>query len=376
VLSDRASSMLALVGVVFLLALLSWIDSARGGSSTMLSRCNLALSRADRPAADVLLIGSSRSGVAFDPVAIQGVLRRETQSVLTVDRIAIGNMTLRVSEALFETYLRRRGAPKIVVLETAFMTPRTVRHLAPVANGKPSEHFLFSRDLNLMTFAQLMRQPAVAMPYTEPETLLALWQVRLRGTISRAGALIYQFAKTPFDSWSVDDCDRADFAREPTWPDDFSFAYGDYGVEGELSDSIAELREEISQGSAERELEDWQISQPQGRFYPYDFDAAYRQGELSYFLEIVHKSRAAGARVLIMPLPLYGYEIAPADVASLKGVLPEGVQVVDIYNEIGADFSTFWYDDAHIEKSPTGVLTSALLSDRLLGLLIETPKRD
>ena len=342
----------------------------------MLSRCNLALARAEIPAADVLLIGSSRSGVAFDPVAIQHVLQHETGSDLTVDRIAIGNITLRVSEALLDTYMQKRGAPKIVVLEASFMTPRTVRRLAPAASGKPSEHYLLARDLNLMTFEQLMGQPAVAMPYTEPETALALWQFRLQGTVSRAGALVYQFIKAPFESWSVNDCDRVDFTQEPTWPKDFSFAYEDYRIEGALPGSIAKLTEELEASSRNRNLQDWQISQPQGRMYPYDFDAAYRQGELVYFLEKVRKARAVGATVLVLPMPLYSYEIDPADMASLKDMLPEGAEVVDIYGEIEADFSTFWYDDAHIEKSPTGVLTSALLSARLASVLSERADRD
>jgi hypothetical protein len=372
----RAKSMIALVGLAFLLGFIAWLDSARGGPATALSRCNLALARAEMPAADVLLIGSSRSGVAFDPVAIQNVLQHETGRDLSVERIAIGNITLRVSEALFETYLQRRGAPKILVLEATFMTPRTVKRLASAARGQPSEHYLLARDLNLMTFAQLMGQPAVAMPYTEPETTLEKWRLRLRGVISRAGALVYLFAKSPVDGWSASDCSRTDFTREPTWPEDFSFAFGDYHIEGGLSHRIAALRVELELGARFKTLQAWQVDQPEDGTYPYDFEATYRQGELTYFLEIVRHAQTSGASVLVLPMPLYGYEIDPRDVKSLETVLPPVVEIIDIYDMIGADFSTFWYDDAHIQQSPTGVLTSALLSERLVSIIREKADRD
>ncbi|MFD1196057.1 hypothetical protein ACFQ3C_15405 [Seohaeicola saemankumensis] len=368
--------MIALLALVAVIGALMWIDRARGGPATNLSRCNLALARADKPPANVLLIGSSRSGVAFDPVAIQGRLQTDLRSDLTVDRIAMGNITLRVSDALLETYLQRRGAPDVVVLEPTFITPRTVARLAPAANGTPSEHYLLTRDLNLMSFGQLLTQPSVAMPYTEPEALSALWQFRLRGAVSRAGALAYQFAKAPFDSWSIEDCERADFAREASWPADFSFAYDDYRIEGPLPDFIFGLRAELEEGAATRDLQDWQTSQPVGRSYPYDFQAGYRQGEMRYFLDMVERALAVGAHVLVVPMPLYGYRIDPAALEYLVKLLPDGVEVLEIYDQIGTDFSTYWYDDAHIEKFPTGVLTTALLSARLETLIEVMAQRD
>jgi hypothetical protein len=307
--------------------------------------------------------------VAFDPVAIQNVLRAETGRDVTVERIAIGNMTLRLSEALLATYLERRGAPKIVILETAFMTQRTIKRLEPAADGKPPEHYLLARDLNLMTFAQLVAQPAVAMPFTEPEARQILWHIRLRAAILRAGALVYQFAKVPFEDWSLDACDRNEFTRESTWPADFAFSYGDYRIDGALPGEIAGLRKEVETLSVQRDLREWQTVLPEDRTYPYDFEAAYRKGEMTYFLEMVHKAEAGGARVLVIPMPLFGYDIDPADLAFLEQALPDRVEFFDIYAKIGTDISKFWYDDAHVEKFPTGVLTTALLAERLLPLI-------
>ena len=62
---------------------------------------------------------------------------------------------------------------------------------------------------------------------------------------------------------------------------------------------------------------------------------------------------------------------AEDEVVDRTADVPEVVEVVDIYGEIEADFSSFWFDDAHIEKSPTGVLTSALLSELLVTIVGE-----
>lgn len=369
----------ALGAVAILLAGLFWLDASRGGPATMLSRCNLVLTRADAPPADILLIGSSRSGVAFDPVVIEKFLRHETGREITVERLAMGNMSLRASDALMDTYFQRRGAPKIIALETSVMTPRTISRLAPRANGKPSEHYLLNRDQNLMTFAQLLHQPAVAMPYTETEAPFTLWRIRARSLISRAGALAYQFAKAPFEKWSVDQCAPGDFTREPTWPEGFSFSYDDYAVtgvadgvaDGSLNEIIPVLRNEIRAGAASRTLQDWQHREPPGRVYPFDFDAAYRRGEMIYFSKMVKRARSADAKVFVIPMALYGYAVDPDDLISLATAMACDVEIIDIYSAFGVDFSTYWYDDAHIAKFPTGVLATALISRSMLSSIDE-----
>ena len=76
-----------------------------------------------------------------------------------------------------------------------------------------------------------MRQPAVAMPFTEAEGTAALWRTRVRSVMLRAGALVYQFLKAPLERLAFEKCDRTDITREETWPPDFSFAY----EEGEIT---------------------------------------------------------------------------------------------------------------------------------------------
>ena len=66
--------LLWLSAVAALLIALGWLDRHRGGPATMLSRCNLLLSRSEAPAADILIVGSSRTGAALDPIAMQQML--------------------------------------------------------------------------------------------------------------------------------------------------------------------------------------------------------------------------------------------------------------------------------------------------------------
>ena len=364
-----SKSTAVLVCLLALLASLIVIDQTRGGPATILSRCNLMLARVDAPAADVLIVGSSRSGVALDPLTLQDILQGEIAGNPTVERMAMGNITLRSSHALLDTYLVRRGAPEIVLLEASFMTPRTVTRLAPAAKGQASEHYLFGRDVNLMTFGQLLTQPAVAMPYTETENLATVWRLRLRGTILRAGALVYQFAKAPFEDWSFSRCGYDEITREATWPKDFSFTYGDFKPEAGLPELIAALRTELATLSTDRTLKEWQVNLPTDQDYPYDIDQTYREGEMAYLTGMARMAAQRGAQVIVLPMPLYGYTIDPDDMVALENALPDSARIFDLYAQIGMEFNDFWYDDAHLEKHPTALLTTALMAEHVVDIL-------
>lgn len=366
-----AKSVVALLSLVLILGLLAALDRTRGGPATPLTRCNILLARDDRPAADVLVVGSSRSGVALDPVGLQDLLSGEVPGDPTVERLALGNITPRLAHALLETYIAERGMPKVITLETVFIMPRTVNRLSAVAGGKPSEHYLLARDANVMSFGQLISQPAVAMPYTEDEDMATLWQVRLRGVVLRAGALLYQFAKAPFEDWRFGACDRETITREENWTSEFAFTYGDHSFAGPIAVERDRLVAELDDAAVGRALKDWQQNTPAGRTYPFDFEASYRQGELNYFLDMARMATDGGARVLVLPMLLYGYEADPADMSALAAALPEGSVIFDIYAATGTDFSRFWWDDAHVEREPAGALMTTVLAARLVDELNE-----
>ena len=149
-----------------LIAALMWLDQHRAGPANSMARCNLLLTRSDAPAADILILGSSRVASAVDPVVLQQLLTQTTRTKTSVDRLAIGHNPLRAMHGFFETYLGTRGAPKAVVLEIMFMTPRSVDSLIQRGHKLPPEKYLYRRDVNVLKFRQLINQPALSMPFT------------------------------------------------------------------------------------------------------------------------------------------------------------------------------------------------------------------
>ena len=140
-LIHRGLWLAATAGLVFALL---WLDLHRGGPASMLSRCNLLLSRSETPAADVLIVGSSRSGTALDPIAMQEMLSHSFAGASpTVERFAMGHNPLRASLALLENYLEGRGAPQVIVLEIMFLTRRSVDRLAQHDLAVSPEHTFF-----------------------------------------------------------------------------------------------------------------------------------------------------------------------------------------------------------------------------------------
>jgi hypothetical protein len=357
-----------LAATVTLVLGLHWLDQHRGGPASMLSRCNLALSRSGLPAADILIIGSSRSGAALDPVAMQDMLGYALPyAPPKVERIALGHNPLRASHALLENYLEARGAPRVIVLEIMLMTQRSVDRLATQGLNVEPEHYLFQRDLNLMTFGQILSMPSIAMPFTEDEGWIKRWQFRLRGAVQRAGALAYQFLRRPTESWRNLACDREAFTREPEWPADFAFSYGDFHAELPPGQTIGALEAIIADMVPDRRLKAWQAGAPRGQRYPYDFDAPYRTGEMAILRSMLDMASRKDVSVVLLPLPLYGYTAAADDMERLANPLPRGTQIFDLYGQVRADLSTFWYDDAHVETYPAGALTTAVLAQHLLG---------
>lgn len=331
-----------------------------------MARCNLLLSRAGEPAADVLVVGSSRSGVALDPAVMARLLTAELGAAVRVDRLAIGHSPLRAMNAMMRNYFEGRGSPRIVVLEIMFTTERGIDRLAGRGLALAPEDYLYRRDVNLLDFGQLLGQEAVAMPFTMPESVFNLWRTRLQGVVLRTGALIYQGLRDPMLEWDVAGCDREAWTREPVWPPDFAFSYGDFEPHGSPAELVEVLQAEVAELAATRELQDWQTRVPDGLVYPYDLHAAYRRGEVDVMESMVRFALAHGSQVVLLPLPLYGYENDHAELAGFVSRFGQGIHLFDLYGAVEVDFDPLWYDDAHVERASVGRLTTALMAQRLL----------
>ena len=363
----RAARVVALAGSAALIFCLLWLDENRAGPANPMARCNLQLSRANKPAADVLVVGSSRSGVALDPVVIQRILTAELGRPIRVDRLSLGHNPLRAMSGLLDNYLEARGSPRIVVLEIMFMTERSIDRLARRGLALAPEHYIYRRDVNLLDFRQLLAQPSVAMPFTAGEGVFDLWSHRLRGVVLRIGALIYQALRAPELVQRLPDCSREDWTREAGWPSDFAFSYGEFDPPPSgLNGLIDALETNVARNAQTRELEDWQSKTRRGIAYPYDFQAAYRRGEVTLLHSMIESVLDRDAEIVLLPLPLYGYELDRRELHGLTARYGQQLQLFDLYGAARVDFGPLWYDDAHVEFSPVGKLTTALMARRLL----------
>lgn len=358
---------IALGGCAALIAALIWLDQHRAGPVNDLLRCTLALSRSSESAADVLIIGSSRTGVALDPVAMQRILGAEIGQPIRVDRLAINWGTSRAMDGLLDTYLGARGSPRIVVIELMVVIQRTIDSMIEGGLAHDPEDYLYRRDVNLLRFDQILAQQFVAMPFTTEEGVLDLWSQRLRGVVLRSGALLYEALHRPTREWSLSACAAEDWRRGGMRaPPEFAFSYGDFTPGLPLPDLVTALEADVAREAAVRELAQWQSSLPAGLHYPYDLHAPYRRSDAGRLATMIQRALDHDAEVILLPLPLYGHAVERADLQDFGSRFGARVEVFDLYGTVRVDFGALWYDDAHVERSSVGALTTTLMARRLL----------
>lgn len=356
-----------LAATAALVAGLIALDATRGGPATLLSRCNLALTRSDGLPADVLVLGSSRTGTAIDPVAMEQMLAAEpTSGRPTVERIALGRSPLRANVALLENYLAARGTPRVIVLEVSVVTDRTVARIDQLDSDVTAGATLFRRDVNLLRYDQLLTMPVVAEPFGEQQTPVTRLRYGLRGVVLRTGALAYQFVHEPAARFSLEACDTDAWTREPTWPADFSFSWDETDRVSAPDEHVERLRAEAAARAETRELQAWQVGRPTGADYPYDVDEHYRAGELALLDRAVDLAADRDVPMVLTLLPTYGTSAGADDVRALQDRFEDDAQVYDLYRSAGVDLSTYWYDDAHLQPAIAGELTTALLARHLV----------
>ena len=364
-MSQQAPRVLWLLCTVALVGSLLWLDSTRGGPATELSQCNLALTRSAEPAADVLVLGSSRTGVAIDPVAMEAMLQSAGIGEPTVERVALARNPLRANVAMLDNYLSNRGTPKLIVFEISFLTDRSVKRIDALRSGVSADEFLYRRDVNLLDYGQIASTPAVARPFTESESAINRARFGLGGLITRTGALTYQAAQAPLTNFDAQACDKQAWTRESEWPADFAFSWDDATEVGAPEERVATLRAQIEEDGPGRELQPWQEETVERR-YPYDVDEPYRAGEMELLGQAVAQAAEHGVPVVLIPMTLYGTTPDPGDLREFDQRFEGDAVVYDLYGAIDVDLSTYWYDDAHLLVGDATELATAVLAQYLL----------
>ena len=363
--------LLWLGALVALVATLGWFDRAGNGLADTLHACNLALSRSPDPAADVVVLGSSRTGVSIDHVAMAsmldaaGVAGDRGEGGPSVDRIALARSPIRAQVALLENYLEKPGSPDVIVFEIGFVNPRNVELFDGADSGLAPDRFILRRDLDLMTYRQIWRTPAVGLPYTGSEGRIALWQHRTRGVVRRSGALLSRLLNEPRYRLGLDNCETSDFLRADDWPTDFSYIHGQTDSGAAPAERVAVARADIASESSSRQPEEWQIVDELDA-YPYDVAEPYRAGEMALLDRAIELAAERDIPIVLLPMTLFDQRIAADDLDRLNERLGDRGAVFDVYRAAGDDLTTYWYDDAHLEPGPATELVTALLADHLL----------
>jgi hypothetical protein len=357
-----------LVAVGLLVAGLGWYDRTGNGLADVLHACNLALSRSPEPAADVVVFGSSRTGVAIDPVAMQSMLREaadgEQVDSPSVERLALTRGPLRSQVALLENYLQRPGRPQVIVFEIGFLHPRNVE-LFEDGSGLSAEEAILRRDIDLMTYGQIWGTPAVARPYGVDENAAQLWSHRLGSIVRRSGALLSRFVLEPRYRVDLANCQTEDFLGGAGQVSGLRYSYGDSPSAAPPRERIAALREEIEDESSSRDPEEWQeVDDP--AVYPYDVDQPYRAGEMALLEQAIGLADSRGVPIVLLPLTLVDQRLGEDDRAGFESLLQDRGEVFDLYGANDIDISTYWFDDAHLEQGPAVELMTALLAEHLV----------
>lgn len=82
--------------------------------------CAYDLAHVNRPAADVLIVGNSRSGRAIDAAYVERNLREKINRAITVERMSVTRADIAQFNILSRHYTRTRGFPKYVILQLMY----------------------------------------------------------------------------------------------------------------------------------------------------------------------------------------------------------------------------------------------------------------
>lgn len=183
--------------------------------------CQTALAKADEAPADIVLLGSSRTGAAIDPIAIEngfgGTLETADKIVLTLGSEFDRNL-------LYRMYAEHRGPPRVLAIESSFeRRPDRIAEQGTVLGPTGRTMTLFGSNL----FGDLMGS-------LRAEGKVSLTDVYVRSelpsvpsyTFDRLGIGVDQALRNPAVAVSpIDECSWSDAPRPGRWVDGAAETY-------------------------------------------------------------------------------------------------------------------------------------------------------
>jgi hypothetical protein len=302
----------------------------------------------DEPASDVLIIGSSRSGLAVDPPWIEEQL---LDGRLTVERATFGTNGEMIKDLGLRTYLRDRGVPTTLVLELGFEQHSAAFELL---HGPAPEPFSVDEDLPIAysgsTYTELitdlvshgdldisdllLRSTVVSPAQFTAERLDAGLSVALRhpgSVVDRKTANCPPNIKVPPANW--------------TWGTSRPYQ----------PKRIKEPDPAVTQ----------QLELAASTFRGVDFDDPFTQDELTLTRDIIRTARQAGVEnVILLYLPTYGTAGAKVNIDQVRTLFPDE-PIIDGYRVMHDPSKPLlqyqYHDVTHVNRIGARAISQAIV---------------
>lgn len=333
-------------------AALAWANRHAGGVVPAEVSCAFAASRTDDPPADVVLFGSSRTGTALDPRAIEGMLNaRADTSPVTVDRLNITGPDMLATMSLLERYLESRGAPRVVVAEVMLKLKQRKR--------PPRRSLYGRRHFSLLPYEHLFRYRDLVH---DGDPGLDAGLAKFHYAYARTVALVHGLARDPLGRhWDSSRCSAGDRTRNGVW------SLGQRDHLAPPARQIALERDYLAGLPRITDNRDWSWGANGPEIADYDIHADDRVPAVAMMRQLVDRGREHGFEVVFVPLVNYASTVADEDrrfFLSLGG----NVHWADLYAEAGDILEANWRDPLHVHTRAS-TLVSAYLARALIPVL-------
>jgi hypothetical protein len=336
------------------LAALAWVGkTGRAYNTAPHVRCVYILAERDTPAADVLLVGSSRIGRGLDPGYMMARIADQTGQDIMIERLALTQSAQPQYRPLVSRYIAHRKAPKYAFVQllynfvpnrqrswdTPINSPRNVAH----ANVSELVEIQMSAVMN--DFDTFLPRWSEAAYVTTPALIL-----------QNISTDIYAGLRYPAQTLRG----RTDVCRgERIYKQRENWHYNS------LSDDIV-FAEDAAQKT--RRLEDEKTA---AGFLPIAATSAQRTYENSQLRPLLAELSEAGSTVFIMIMPSLGQRsISAEEIAGLEQAFPEYpvVHPFSIYKGELGDQLAVSFGDTHHPTDFGAMLFSRYFADYMSGL--------
>jgi hypothetical protein len=303
--------------------------------------CAYQLGALDAPGADVLFIGSSRTGRGIDHGYIMSQLKADTGRDIRVERLVMTRPEVPQFRPLIRRYVEQRGAPKEVFLQLLynFDPDRQSTWDVPVNGIRNIAMTDLAEMAEIQTTAQLNDHGTV-LPRTLENGYLSLPVVAL----TKLEANIYSALRWPGQKLlgRLDPCQGRQLQIQAN--DRWVFN----SVTDDLAFSLTDRQQRILAVNARRAA----------KFLPMAPTDPMRRFENDQMHHIISELQAAGSRVHLLLMPALGdTELSQAEREDLETAFP-GLRIVQPYDlfkgAAGAELAQSFADTHH--ATPFGAL--------------------